>query len=106
MGCCCSKSKRHEFSGEGHRLGTASEARDARSAAAAAAERRAEPIHEPYTDATLTDEERAKLRDERLAAAEARMTKEEKRQMNQKKKKSDAPLKGPNSENAMRWTAG
>jgi hypothetical protein len=54
----------------------------------------------------LTDEERAKLRDERLAAAEARMTKEEKRQMNQKKKKSDAPLKGPNSENAMRWTAG
>jgi hypothetical protein len=26
--------------------------------------------------------------------------------MNQKKKKSDAPLRGPNSQNTMRWTAG
>lgn len=106
MGCCCSKSKRHEFAGEGHRLGTASEAREARSAAAAAAEGRAEQIHEPYTDERLTDDERAKLREERLAAAEARMTKEEKKQMAQKKKKSDAPLRGPNSQNTMRWTAG
>ena len=103
MGCCCSKRK---FSGEGHRLGTASEQTDARSARAAAAAARAEPIHEPYTDAKLSDEERAKVREERLAAAEARMTKEEKRQMNQKKKKSDAPLRGPNSQNTMRWTAG
>lgn len=105
MGCCCSKRKHN--TGEGHRLGTAAEDQDARNArAAAAAERRAEPIHEPYTDATLNDDERARLREQRLAAAEARMTREEKKQMNQKKKKSDAPLRGPNSQNTMRWTAG
>ncbi|KAL7508865.1 hypothetical protein ACHAXN_005936 [Cyclotella atomus] len=104
MGCCCSKRK--QFTGEGHRLGTAADDQDARNARAAAAERRAEPMHEPYTDATLNDGERARLREERLAAAEARMSKEEKKQMNQKKKKSDAPLRGPNSQNTMRWTAG
>ena len=103
MGCCCSKRK---FSGEGHRLGTATEDADARTARALAAEQREIAAHEPYTDSKLTDEERAKLREERLAAAEARMTKEEKRQMGQKKKKSDAPLRGPNSQNKMRWTAG
>ena len=106
MGCCCSKSKRDQFSGEGHRLGTASEAREARSAAATSAEGRVEQIHQPYTDKRLSDEERVKLREERLAAAEARMTKEEKKQMAQKKKKNDAPLRGPNSQNTMRWTAG
>ena len=104
MGCCCSRSK--SFGGEGHRLGTASENRDERSEAAAASERRVEPIHEPYKDEKLSDEDRAKLREERLAAVEARMTIEEKKQMNQKKKKSDAPLRGPNSQNTMRWTAG
>ena len=106
MGCCCSKSKR-QFSGEGHRLGTASEAADARTAAAAAAAKRAEPAtYEPYTDDNLTDEQRARLREERLVAVEARMTKEEKKQMKQKKQKSDGPLRGPNSQNTMTWTAG
>ena len=109
MGCCCSKSKQSSaFAGEGHRLGTATDDQASRAArAAAAAERRREPQHEPYTDVKLTDEERAKIREERTAAAEARMTKEEKRNMKQKKRDtSDEPLRGPNSQNAMRWTAG
>jgi hypothetical protein len=112
MGCCCSRAKHSAsspFSGQGHRLGTASDEREARAARAAAAEQRLaiEQTHEPFTDIKLSEEERAKIRAERSAAAEARMTKEEKRQMNQKKKEtSDEPLRGPNTQNAMRWTAG
>ena len=104
MGCCCSKSK---FEGEGHRLGTADEA-------TAAAQRSkssgTSPTsqYQPYTDKRLTDEERARIREERLAAAESRLSKEVKKEMKTKKKKpaSDEPLRGPNSQNTMRWTAG
>lgn len=113
MGCCCSKRPRESspssFGGQGHRLGTADEQRDARAARAAAAEQRYsdQQTPEPYTDARLTDEERAKIREERLAAAEGRMTKQEKKAMKQKKKPtSDEPLRGPNSQNTMRWTSG
>ena len=43
----------------------------------------------------------------RLSAVEARMTKQEKQAMKQKKKPTnDDPLRGPNSQNTMRWTAG
>ncbi|KAL7550336.1 hypothetical protein ACHAWF_013583, partial [Thalassiosira exigua] len=82
--------------------------RDARSARAAAAESRyTDQPAAPYADAQLTDEERAKIREERLAAAEGRMTKEEKKALKQKKKPtSDEPLRGPNSQNTMRWNAG
>jgi hypothetical protein len=84
------------------------EERDTRAALAAAAEKRFnDQPTQPYTDERLTDEERAKIREERLAAAEARMTKQEKQAMKQKKKStSDEPLRGPNSKNMMRWTAG
>jgi len=106
MGCCCSKRK---FEGEGHRLGTADEDREARSGAVATKKlQTTQPLIEPYTDQRLTEEERAKLREERLAAAEGRLSKDEKKQMKTKKKKanSDEPLRGPNSQNTMRWTAG
>lgn len=110
MGCCCSKKKREgsSFGGEGHRLGTADEQSDARAARAAAAEKRyTDQPHETYTDANLTDEKREKARKERLDAVSARMTKQEKQAMRQKKKPtSDEPLRGPNSQNTMRWTAG
>lgn len=112
MGCCCSRAKHaasSPFSGQGHRLGTASDEREARAARAAAAEQRlaVEQAHEPYTDMKLSEEDRARIRAERSAAAEARITKEEKRQTNQKKKDtSGEPLRGPHSKNTMRWTAG
>ena len=104
MGCCCSKQSSAAFGGDGQRLGTADEERGRRAAAAAEKRFTDQPI---YTDANLTDEERAKIRAERLAAVEARMTKQEKQAMKQKKKPTnDEPLRGPNSQNTMRWTAG
>ncbi|KAL7436870.1 hypothetical protein ACHAXM_005351 [Skeletonema potamos] len=114
MGCCCSK--RSKFEGEGHRLGTADEAaRGATTKSGGGAtknqtqqQQQQQQQFEPYTDKRLTDEERAKIREERLAAAEARLSKEAKKEMKTKKKKpsSDEPLRGPNSQNALRWTAG
>ena len=106
MGCCCSK--RHAFGGEGHRLGSADEQRADRDARAAAAKARYtdQPQHnEPYTDADLTNDERAQIREERVAAAEGRLTKQQKKEMKQKKKTSNEPLRGPNSQNTMRWTS-
>mmetsp|Transcript_15628 Transcript_15628/g.35984 ORF Transcript_15628/g.35984 Transcript_15628/m.35984 type:complete len:111 (-) Transcript_15628:121-453(-) len=110
MGCCCSKRPKDaaspSFGGEGHRLGTAGEDKDARSARAAAVEgRQNKPEYQPYTDERLSDSDRERIRRERLAAAEGRLTKQEKKAM-KAKKKSDAPLRGPNSQNTMRWTAG
>lgn len=103
MGCCCSK--RSKFEGEGHRLGTADEA-----AQGATAAKTTTPTQQfqPYTDKLLTDDDRARIREERLAAAEARLSKDAKKEMKTKKKKpsSDEPLRGPNSQNTMRWTAG
>jgi len=107
MGCCCSKRSSAAFGGEGHRLGSADEQRADRAARAAAAENRyTDQPPEPYTDDKLTDEQRAQIREERLAAAEGRLTKEEKKNMKKKEKPSDAPLRGPNSQNTMRWTSG
>lgn len=56
-------------------------------------------------DSNLTDEERAKIRADRAAAAEARLKKQG-GLPKKPKKKSDAPLTGPNSQPVMRWTAG
>jgi hypothetical protein len=66
-----------------------------------------ERIPEPAMDPNLNDDERAKIRADRAAAAEARL---KKLGGGGKKKKSTAnannqPLKGPNSENLMRWNA-
>ncbi len=110
MGCCCSRERRGSaaFGGDGQRLGTAGEESNARVDRAAAAERRySDQNRKPYTDERLTDEDRERIRQERLAAAEARMTKQDKQAMKQKKKTtSNEPLRGPNSNNTMRWTAG
>ncbi len=110
MGCCCSRERRGSsaFGGDGHRLGTAGEENNTRADRAATAEKRyTDHSTKPYTDERLTDEEREKIREERLAAAEARMTKQDKLAMKQKNKTtSNEPLRGPNSQNTMRWTAG
>lgn len=107
MGGCCSKDSTTaaSFEGEGHRLGNAGDDRDRRATAAATEKRFTDqPV---YTDANLTDDQRENIREERLAAVEARMTKQEKIAMRQKKKSTnDEPLRGPNSQNTMRWTAG
>eukprot|EP00984_Skeletonema_dohrnii_P014801 scaffold6291_cov159-Skeletonema_dohrnii-CCMP3373.AAC.1 len=104
MGCCCSKRK---FEGEGHRLGTADEAAQRATAKTSGAKNETQPF-QPYTDKLLSDEDRARIREERLAATEARLSKEAKKEMKTKKKKpsSDEPLRGPNSKNTLRWTAG
>lgn len=109
MGCCCSKRRDDSaFVGEGHRLGTADEHHSkiiARNAADTT--RFTDETPKPYTDAHLTEEERAMIREERLAAAEGRLTKQERNAMKKKKTtNTDSPLRGPNSQNSMRWTAG
>ena len=105
MGCCLSCfAKKPAFGGAGHRLGAAADERRAGGDAAAPP---AQYTDEPRKDDRLTDEDRARIREERLAAAEGRMTAQEKKAMRQKKKPAgDAPLRGPNSANTMRWTAG
>jgi hypothetical protein len=58
-------------------------------------------------DANLTEEERAKIRADRAAAAEARLQKQGGGATAKKKKTgNNTPLTGPNSQPAMRWTAG
>ena len=59
-----------------------------------------EPIPEPYQDEQLTDEERTRIREERLAAVEGRQTKKKKNE----KKQTRSVLRGPNSRDTMRWT--
>ncbi len=93
--------------GEGHRLGTADELRRAKVVRAAEDNFTTDQTPTPYTDATITEEERAKIREQRLAAAEGRLTKEERNAIKKKKTtQNDTPLRGPNSQNTMRWTAG
>lgn len=65
---------------------------------------RQDDIPDPVYDSNLTDEQRAKIRADRAAAAEARLKKQA---GGGKKKKTDAPpLVGPNSQPTMRWNAG
>ena len=63
------------------------------------------PEPAPSHDPSLTDEGRAKIRADRAAAAEARLKKTG-GPPKQKKKYKDAPLTGPNTQPAMRWTSG
>ena len=59
------------------------------------------PIPEPCKVVQLTDEERTRIREERLAAVEGRRTK---KNMKKRKKQSTSVLRGPNSRDTMRWT--
>jgi hypothetical protein len=64
--------------------------------------RREDDTPEPVYDKNMTDEERAKIRADRAAAAEARL---KLKAAKPKKKKNSAPLTGPNTEPLMRWTS-
>ena len=66
----------------------------------------ADDAPKPVYDKNLTDEEREKIRADRAAAAEQRLKKQGGKQPKKKKTNPDAPLVGPNSQPAMRWTAG
>jgi hypothetical protein len=58
----------------------------------------------PALDPSLSEDERAQIRADRAAAAEARLKKMGGTTKKKKKVNSDAPLVGPNSQSAMRWT--
>ena len=91
----------HYFLAQGRRLGSAGDQPPARPATNV----KYEDDPKPIIDKNLTVEEREKIRGERAAAAEARA---KKNQIGRKRKKSKidplAPLRGPNSKNAMNWT--
>jgi hypothetical protein len=57
----------------------------------------------PALDPSLTEDERAQIRADRAAAAEARLKKMGGTTKKKKKVNPDAPLVGPNSQPAMRW---
>jgi hypothetical protein len=85
---------------QGQRLGTADDSRY--KDAAPMAMKREDDSPQPVVDKNLTDDERAKIRADRAAAAEARL----KKQGGPPKKKqptSSTPLTGPNSQPLMRW---
>ena len=97
-----------EILGEGHRLGTADEAAFGGGGAPAAMPiKRDEDLPKPKYDQNLDDDDRAKIRAERAAAAEARAKKGGGGGAKKKKASTEnKPLVGPNSQPAMRWTAG
>ena len=113
MGNCCPKgglggASSGNFGGEGHRLGTADEAAFGGGGAPAAMPiKRDEDLPKPKYDKNLDDDDRAKIRAERAAAAEARAKKAGGGGAKKKKASTEnKPLVGPNSQPAMRWTAG
>ena len=63
-----------------------------------------ETLEEMTTEQTGNDSDARAAREKRLAAAEGRLTKQDKRATKAKKKSDNAPLRGPNSQNLMRWT--
>ena len=92
---------------QGHRLGTANLPSPANYSAsgAPATNQRDDNVPEPLIDKNLTEEERAKIRADRAAAAEARLKKQG-GAPGKRKTSSNAPLRGPNSKPTMTWTAG
>ena len=87
-------------------MGTANEAQVPTNTAAATTARD-DNLPPARHDPTLTDLAREQQRQERIAAAEARIKKAGGNPTPKKKKENkDAPLVGPNSEPTMRWTAG
>lgn len=100
--CCGKKSTTAAFQGEGRRLGSAA---DEEQPLSTSQKYKDEKLPKPRKDPKLTATERDALREERLAAAEARQKKNQ--GTKPKKKATDTkPLKGPNSQPLMRWTAG
>lgn len=66
---------------------------------------RDEDLPKPLVDKNLTEEDRAKLRADRAAAAEARLKQQNPTKSKGKKKASSGePLRGPNTQNTMTWT--
>jgi hypothetical protein len=63
-------------------------------------------LPEPIHDASLTDDQRAKQREARLAAAEARQKALGGGAKKKTKATNAAPLRGPNSQPLMKWSAG
>ena len=60
----------------------------------------------PILNENMTPEERKQLRAERAAAAEARIKAQGGNPKAKKKDTSGQPLRGPNTQNTMTWTAG
>lgn len=68
-------------------------------------DRQDDDIPDPVYNPNLDDEQRAKVRADRAAAAEARLKKKTGGKK-PKKATNSAPLVGPNSQPTMRWTSG
>ena len=103
--CCGKKSTSASFQGTGHRLGSAGEEGQPLSTSSTRNPKE-EKDHAPRIDPKLTDAERETQRTQRLAAAEARLKASQGKTSNKKKSTDTKPLRGPNSQNTMRWTAG
>jgi hypothetical protein len=63
-----------------------------------------EVVFKPLRDANLSDAERAQLRADRAAAAEARIQKQHQGGINKKRKRNIAQLLSPHSSKRMRWS--
>jgi hypothetical protein len=106
MGNCCGKNdgaSSGAFQGTGHRLGSANEVPPL--APQSVGTKQKDGLPKPRHDPKLTNVDRDQQRVSRLAAAEAR----QKKQGGAPKKKKEnkgAPLRGPNSQPLMQWTAG
>jgi len=103
----CFGRKTDTFAGEGRRLGTAQERQTAAVDTQINTEEIPNTIPPVQYDPNLTEDDRERIRAERAAAAEARLKKQT-GGVTAKQKKSTTetqPLKGPNSEPLMRWTA-
>ena len=103
MGNCCGK--KSKFEGPGHRLGSAGE-EGLPLSTLSTRNPKEENDHEPRVDSKLTNDERETQRAQRLAAAEKRLKASQGKTSNKKKSTDTKPLRGPNSQNTMRWTAG
>lgn len=87
---------------QGRRLGTGDEPRPFTNPSQSSVHRDEEM--NPTYDDNLTDEDKRKIREDRAKAAEAR-AKAAGSKLKKKKEDPNKPLRGPNSENTMRWTA-
>lgn len=105
--CCCGgeeKGAPNAFSGQGHRLGSADEVPLTSAPATTPINR--DDLPAPIVNDNLTPEEREQQRRDRAAAAEKRAKQMGGTTKPKKKDTSGEPLRGPNTQNTMRWTAG
>ena len=89
---------------QGQRLGTGNEPKPVSPPGLSSMQRDETPA--PTIDKNMTEEEREKIRAERVAAAEARIKRQGGNPKPKKKDTSGQPLRGPNTQNTMTWTAG